>query len=445
MIVLKNATLVHLHPAEVTPGVDIVIDGTEIHAVGRGAGDAVKAERTIDLAGRLVMPGLVCSHDHFYSGLSRGIMARIAPSTDFVSTLQNLWWRLDASIDEKILTSSGMVCALEAVKAGCTAVVDHHASPGFISGSVAKLKGCFEKVGLRGILCYEATDRNGEKGLQLGIEENRDFARLVEDEKKTLGKKRLVEAMIGGHAPFTLSDQGLAGLADVVKETARGFHVHVAEDGFDPSFSHRMYGKDPLRRLDDFGLVTEKSLVGHGLYLSPEDREILNLEPHDRLGAELRVCDDLGLFDRLRNERAGASDRCKIDGRVLLYRVPYLGPALAFPDHAFEPVLEKIWRILVHAIARGRAGSADRPAWTGWCRPRVIEYLALQVERKGVALFMPIDHVLVRHVPAGVDHPGDEHPVSGLELRDDLVGQGWCYFYGRAHNAIPSLTADEHR
>src|SRR5512136_1165793 len=132
MIVLKNATLVHLHPAEVTAGVDIVIDGTEISAVGRGVGAAVKAERTIDLAGRIAMPGLVCSHDHFYSGLSRGIMARIAPSTDFVSTLQNLWWRLDRAIDENILRLSGTVCALEAVKAGCTAVVDHHASPSFI-------------------------------------------------------------------------------------------------------------------------------------------------------------------------------------------------------------------------------------------------------------------------------------------------------------------------
>ena len=38
MILLKNATLVHLHPAEVIPGVDIVIDGTEIQAVGRAAG-----------------------------------------------------------------------------------------------------------------------------------------------------------------------------------------------------------------------------------------------------------------------------------------------------------------------------------------------------------------------------------------------------------------------
>jgi putative selenium metabolism protein SsnA len=276
MIVLKNATIVHLHPAEVSPGVDVVIDGTEIQAVGRGAAEALKPTRTINLAGRVVMPGLVCGHDHFYSGLSRGIMARIAPCPDFVSTLQNLWWRLDRALDADSVRLSGLVCAMEAVKAGCTAVIDHHASPSFIEGSLAALKGSFEKVGLRGVLCYETTDRNGRDGAAQGVEENRRFAGLVDDEKNTKGKQRTVEAMIGGHAPFTLSDEDCEALAEVVAKSGRGFHIHVAEDGFDPSFSHRTYGKDPLKRLDEFGLLSERAIIGHGLYLTHEDREILN-------------------------------------------------------------------------------------------------------------------------------------------------------------------------
>ena len=276
MILLKNATVVHLHPAEVVPGADVLVDGTEIRSVGRAAGEGIKPERTIDLAGRLLMPGLVCGHDHFYSGLSRGIMARIAASPDFVSTLQNLWWRLDLALDEASVRASAMVCALEAVKAGCTAVIDHHASPSFITGSLAAMKECFERVGLRGILCYETTDRNGAAGMKQGVEENRAFARLVEGEKKGKGKNRLVEAMIGGHAPFTLSDDSLSALGSVVSETGRGFHVHVAEDGYDPSFSHHAHGKDPMARLDGHGLVSDRSLIAHGLYLTPADREILN-------------------------------------------------------------------------------------------------------------------------------------------------------------------------
>ena len=276
MIALKNATVVHLSPADVAAGVDVLIDGTEIAAVGKGAAASVKAERTIDLDGRLLMPGLVCSHDHFYSGLSRGIIARIASSTDFVSTLANLWWRLDRAIDREVLQASGLICALEAVKAGCTAVIDHHASPSYIEGSLATLKGSFEKVGLRGVLCYETTDRNGAQGMEQGVRENQTFAHGVEEERKSKGRQRLVEAMIGGHAPFTLGDDALAKLGEVVRETGRGFHIHVAEDGFDPSYSHRFHGKDALARLDGFGLVTDKSIVAHGLYLTQEDREILN-------------------------------------------------------------------------------------------------------------------------------------------------------------------------
>jgi putative selenium metabolism protein SsnA len=276
MIALKNATVVHLSPADVTAGVDVLIEGTEIAAVGKGAAASVHAERTIDLDGRVLMPGLVCSHDHFYSGLSRGIIARIAASTDFVSTLANLWWRLDRAIDKDVLQSSGLICALEAVKAGCTAVIDHHASPSYIDGSLSALKECFETVGLRGVLCYETTDRNGAAGMEQGVQENRAFAQSVEAEKKSKGKNRTVEAMIGGHAPFTLGDDALGKLAEVVQETGRGFHIHVAEDGFDPSYSHYFHGKDALKRLDEFGLLNDKSIIAHGLYLTPEDREALN-------------------------------------------------------------------------------------------------------------------------------------------------------------------------
>ncbi len=276
MIVLKNATLVHLHPAEVTPGVEIVLDGTVIRAVGHGVAEGIKAERSINLAGRVVMPGLVCGHDHFYSGLSRGIMARIAPSSDFVSTLQNLWWRLDRALDEASVRASAAVCALEAVKAGCTAAIDHHASPSFIPGSLSTMKAAFEEVGLRGVLCYETTDRNGEEGMRAGVAENMRFAQLVEGEKASRGAQRLVEAMVGAHAPFTLSDESLALLAEAVAKSKRGLHIHVAEDAFDTSHSHSAYGRDPLRRLDEAGLLSDHAIIGHGLFLTPEDREILN-------------------------------------------------------------------------------------------------------------------------------------------------------------------------
>ncbi len=274
MIALKNATLAQLHPAEVESGMDVVIDGTEIVATGRGAASGVHASRVIDCAGKLLMPGFVCGHTHIYSALSRGILARISPSTDFVSVLRNLWWRLDRAIDAEILRSCALTAAVDAIRAGCTAVIDHHASPSFITGSLDVIKKALEEAGLRGILCYEVTDRNGDAGMEEGIAENARMAKIVEEERESRGKARLVEAMIGGHAPFTIPDRGLKALGDLVRETQRGFHVHAAEDAFDPAFSH-LHGRDPLERLEEHGLLTDKSLIAHGVRLGEADRERL--------------------------------------------------------------------------------------------------------------------------------------------------------------------------
>ncbi|WP_142793448.1 amidohydrolase family protein, partial [Klebsiella pneumoniae] len=79
----------------------------------------------------------------------------------FISTLKNLWWRLDRALDEESLYYSGLICSLEAIKSGCTSVIDHHASPNYIAGSLKTLRDGFLKAGLRGMTCYETTDRNG--------------------------------------------------------------------------------------------------------------------------------------------------------------------------------------------------------------------------------------------------------------------------------------------
>ena len=125
ILILKNATAAQIYPAKVWENVDIAIENDKILAVGPG----------LCQRGQLVMPGMVCSHNHFYSGLSRGIQANIAPSPDFISTLKNLWWRLDRALDEESLYYSGLICAMEAVRSGCTAVIDHHASPHYITGA----------------------------------------------------------------------------------------------------------------------------------------------------------------------------------------------------------------------------------------------------------------------------------------------------------------------
>lgn len=277
MLILKNVTAAQLYPAMVMENVDIAIEGDILHDIGPGLSQRYPQAQVKEMHGRLVMPGIVCSHNHFYSGLSRGIQANIAPCPDFISTLKNLWWKLDRALDEESLYYSGLVCSIEAIRSGCTAVIDHHASPNYIAGSLSQLRNAFLKVGLRGITCFETTDRNsGLKEQQAGVEENIRFAREIDSAREKGSEPWLVEAHIGAHAPFTVSDEGLSMLREAVKVTDRGLHIHAAEDRYDVSHSHHHYGKDLLERLADYDLLNSKTLVAHGLYLSENDIRLLN-------------------------------------------------------------------------------------------------------------------------------------------------------------------------
>ncbi|UGA56733.1 putative aminohydrolase SsnA [Vibrio sp. VB16] len=277
MLILKNATAVQLEPALIKESVDIVLDGGVIKAIGSNLSGNYPGATVKEMNGKLVMPGIVCSHNHFYSGLARGIMADIKPSPDFISILKNLWWRMDRALDEEALYYSGLICSLEAIKNGCSSVIDHHASPNYIAGSLKTLRSGFLKAGLRGMTCFETTDRNGGmQEMMAGVEENIAFAQLIDNAKVKGEEPYLVESHIGAHAPFTVTDEGLSMMSEAVKATGRGIHIHVAEDRYDVTHSHHHYSQDIVERLDSFGLINEKTLLAHGLFLSDRDIDILN-------------------------------------------------------------------------------------------------------------------------------------------------------------------------
>ena len=307
MIVLKNATLINFHPSTVTPDVDIVIENNTITEMGQGISFRFHADKVIDLKGKLVSPGIVCSHNHFYSMLARGIMANIKPSGDFISVLRNLWWRLDRALDEESLYYSGLTGALEAIKAGTTSVIDHNASPSFIKGSLNLLKKSFEQIGLRGILAYEVTDRNGEIGMLEGVDESVDFINQVNKEKKSNPSQHLVEAAFGGHAPFTLNDYTLKLISEKLQGTHKGIHFHVAEDSYDVSPSHHNYGKDIMKRLEDAHLLNDKAILVHGVYLNDNDIDIINA--HDAFlvhNTRSNMNNSVGYMHKLNQVKNGA-------------------------------------------------------------------------------------------------------------------------------------------
>jgi putative selenium metabolism protein SsnA len=260
-MLLRSATLATLDPPAVAAG-DLRIGGDRI--VERGAGLAPHPdEELLDLEGALVMPGLVNSHTHLYSALARGMPGPAAHPRNFREILERVWWRLDRALDEETVGLSALVGAVEAALSGTTVLIDHHSSPSFIRGSLACLKRTIESVGLRSVLCYEVTDRNGSEGRDAGVEENVAFQRH--------DQTALTRGMIGGHASFTLSDESLGRLAQAVAETGSSLHVHVAEDLLDVTDARDRHRCSVPQRLERHGLIGARALLAHCVHLGADE------------------------------------------------------------------------------------------------------------------------------------------------------------------------------
>lgn len=265
-LVLAGGTVV----TEVGPGIevldaDVVVEDAEIIAVGEGRRDGT----VVDCSGCLVIPGNVCAHTHLYSALARGMPYRLEPPASFLQVLQRVWWRLDRALDEASIRACALVGGMEALLSGTTTLVDHHASPNAIDGSLDVVADALEELGIRSVLAYEVTDRDGPQRAQAGIDENRRFLA-----GRATG--RLTRGMVGAHASFTLSDETLAGCVEVAREAGVGVHVHVAEDDVDQRDSVSRHGMRVVTRLAAAGALTDRSLAAHCVHLDQDEVRALH-------------------------------------------------------------------------------------------------------------------------------------------------------------------------
>jgi putative selenium metabolism protein SsnA len=269
-IALSGGTVVTSIDPPRLASADLLVEGTRIAGVGPGL--ASDGAPRLDCSGCLIVPGNVCAHTHLYSALARGMPYRLPPPANFVQILQRVWWRLDRALDEESIRASALVAGIEALLAGTTTVVDHHASPFAIDGSLDVVADALEEVGIRSSVCYEVSDRDGPERAAAGIDENRRFLRT--------NVRPLVRGMVGAHASFTLSDDTLAGCVEIAREAGAGIHVHVAEDLADQADSQARFAKPVVDRLAEAGAVTHLALLAHCVHVHPSEiGRILDLEP----------------------------------------------------------------------------------------------------------------------------------------------------------------------
>jgi len=250
----------------------IYVEGDQIVAVGSTHDLLARYPNVeqIDAKGQLVLPGSICGHTHFYGAFARGMGIPGAPARNFIEILEKLWWRLDRALDEESIRLSALVCLIDAIRNGTTTLIDHHASPNLIDGSLDICADAIVQTGLRVCECYEVTDRNGPDGAKAGIAENVRFAKSL-----AARKSPLLAASFGLHASFTVGPATLDRCVAEAHALGLGFHVHVAEDAADEVDAERKYGLRVGEHLRAMNILGDKTLSAHCVHVNEAEIALL--------------------------------------------------------------------------------------------------------------------------------------------------------------------------
>ena len=217
----------------------------------------------IDANGGLIMPGFLCAHTHFYGAFARGMAIPGDPPRNFPEILERLWWRLDKLLTLEDTRASAEVFMADAIRHGTTCVVDHHASPNAIEGSLDVIADAVEQAGIRACLAYEVSDRDGLAVTADGIRENERFIRSLRAERRQQAEAGMIAASYGLHASFTLNPATLERCAVGGADSGVGFHIHVAEDISDEHDSISHYGMRVVDRLEKAAILGPRSIAAH--------------------------------------------------------------------------------------------------------------------------------------------------------------------------------------
>ena len=250
----------------------VLIDGKVIKEIGKT--DELKAKypdaQYKDAKGRLVMPGFINPHMHYYSTFARGMFLDNPPATMFSDILKGLWWRLDRALTLEDVYYSAAMPMIEQIKSGVTTVIDHHASAYAVEGSLFKIADAAREFGIRSNLCYETSDRDGEAIAKAGIKENADFIKYCNEQKDDM-----IKGLFGFHASMTVSDKTLDESLAAAASVNGGFHVHCAEGIEDVADSLAKYNQRVIERWYKRGVLNEKSIAVHCIHLSSDEIDML--------------------------------------------------------------------------------------------------------------------------------------------------------------------------
>ena len=339
-LVWRNTTV--LDANGVRPAMDIVVRAGKINQVVPTGIDNHRSERVVDCHGRVIVPAFANVHHHFYSAFLRGAPGLKMPPRDQRERLECLVWPYEKTLDREDVRVAVRFGLLEAIVAGTTVVVDHHVSAGCVDGILDVIAEEISAAGVRAVLCYEITDRDGEQTAQAGLRETERFLATLDRYRGS------IKAMVGLHAMSTVGPTSLAAAVDIAQRHGVGIHLHVGEAVHDNDLSVTRFGDRPLARLEQAGGLNSQSLLAHAVHVTQD--EISLLARHDGMVAHnprSNASNGVGTTDLAALKKAGVTVGIGGDGfnqniwselalMTLLQRQSFHSPLALPPDSALD-------------------------------------------------------------------------------------------------------------
>uniref|UniRef100_A0A7C4YH31 Amidohydrolase-related domain-containing protein n=1 Tax=candidate division WOR-3 bacterium TaxID=2052148 RepID=A0A7C4YH31_UNCW3 len=242
----------------------ILVEGERIKKIGKWEDLKKEDCEKIDVKGRMIIPGILNAHHHSYSSLACGLKTK--DISTFPKRLKNLWWKLDSILDKELIYYSTMKSLIDGIKNGTTMVFDHHASMGFIKGSLNIIKDVYKICYIKGVLSFEVSERSKET-IKEQIDENISFYfENIKDEN--------IKGLFGLHANFTLSDKTLKRIGEL-KPEEMGIHIHCGESVIDYDYCKKKGYSGTVHRLQSFNLLNDLSILAHCVHISNRDLKII--------------------------------------------------------------------------------------------------------------------------------------------------------------------------
>lgn len=258
-LLLRNADiLVTMDPERrEIPGGSVFIEDNRIAAVGPADALPTAADEVIDLAGHVLMPGLINTHHHMYQTLTRAVpAAQNAELFGWLQALYLLWAGLTPEMT-KVSTETAMA---ELMLSGCTTTSDHL----YVLPAGVRLDDQFEaadEIGMR----FHAARGSMSVGVSLGglppdscVE---DEATILADTQRVIerwhdaARYSMRRIVVAPCSPFSVSRDLMRESAKLARAYGVSLHTHLAENSNDIAYSREKFACTPAEYAEDLGWV----------------------------------------------------------------------------------------------------------------------------------------------------------------------------------------------